>query len=354
VNYPITKNLKLDYSATVNARIQEPFGQLNSELKRDSVRKEFWALGRMRDFNQVSNFNYTLPLDKIGFLNWINTTVRYGANFGWTQAPPAFTNIGNTIQNGRELTVTTQLNMNSLYNKIPFLRKINQGPKKTAGVAKNEGSAATAKNKKEKQAFGTGFFKTVMMLKNANLTYTLRDGIMLPGFIYNVDYFGQNFAHSAPGLPFILGSQNDQIRYDLAKMGALTQDTRLNNFYTENHSKTMQGNATIEPFKDFRVQVNFNLTQSNTLQTLFKYDTVNQANTWRDMSLRETGNFTMTGIFIQTANDPVSDKNNWTSTNYNNFENFRFVISQRQAAQDPRVLNKGIDKTNNGKFYYRH
>lgn len=352
VNYPITKNLKLDYSATVNARIQEPFGQLNSELKRDSVRKEFWALGRMRDFNQVSNFNYTLPLDKIGFLNWINTTVRYGANFGWTQAPPAFTNLGNTIQNGRELTVTTQLNMNSLYNKIPFLRKINQGPKKTAGVAKNEGSAATAKNKKEKQAFGTGFFKTVMMLKNANLTYTLRDGIMLPGFIYNVDYFGQNFAHSAPGLPFILGSQNDQIRYDLAKMGALTQDTRLNNFYTENHSKTMQGNATIEPFKDFRVQVNFNLTQSNTLQTLFKYDTVNQANTWRDMSLRETGNFTMTGIFIQTANDPVSDKNNWTSTNYNNFENFRFVISQRQAAQDPRVLNKGIDKTNNGKFYY--
>ena len=359
VNYPITKNLKLDYSATVNSRIQEPFGQLNTQEKKDSVRNDFWALGRMRDFNQIANFNYSLPFDKVGILNWITSTVRYGANYGWTQAPPAYSSLGNTIQNSRELTLNTQFNFVSLYNKIPLLRRINQGTKKAkAGgpAADDKGSAATEKNKKEKQAFGTGFLRALMMVRNANVNYTLRDGIMLPGFVHQIDYFGQNFAHSVPGIPFILGSQNEDIRYNLAQMGALTNDVRVNNFYSQNHIKTIQGSATLEPMKDFRIQMNFNLSRSNTLQTLFRYDTTgeykNIAGQWRDLSLRETGNFTMTGIFIQTANDKASAKNNWESTNYQNFENFRFVVSQRQANEDGRVALKGIDKTNGGKYYY--
>lgn len=352
VNYPITKNLKLDYSATVNSRIEEPFGELNTQEKRDSVRDDFWALGRMRDFNQIANFNYVLPFEKIGFLNWINTTARYGANYGWMQAPPSYSSLGNTIQNGREVTIQTQFNMVSLYNKIPFLKRINQGTKKSAPKKPEEekGSAATAKNKKEAPAFGTGFLRALMMVRNLSINYTIRDGIMLPGFKHQIDYFGQNFLHDAPGLPFILGSQNENIRYDLARKGSLSNDPRLNNFFTQNNVKTIQGTATLEPLKEFRVQLNFNLSRSNSLQSLFRYDT--DSNEWRDFSFRENGNFTMTGIFIRTANENVSAKNDWRSENYENFENFRYVVSQRQAQEDSRVSNKGVDATNNGKYFY--
>jgi cell surface protein SprA len=353
VNFPITKNLKLDYSATVNARIQEPFGELNTQEKRDSVRKDFWALGRMRDFNQIANFNYTVPFDKIGILNWISTTVRYGANYGWTQAPPSFATLGNIIQNSREIAVNTQLNMVNFYNKIPLLKRINQGtPKKKASNTNenNSGSAATTKNKQDKPSFGTGILRAIMMVRNISVNYTLRDGISLPGFVHQIDYFGQNFAQDAPGLPFILGSQNKSIRYDLAKQGALTNDARLNNFYSQNNSKTIQGNATVEPLKDFRIQLTFNLSQSNSYQSLFAYDTA--INDWRDLSVRETGNFSMSSIFIRTANENPSAKNDWVSQNYNNFENFRYVVSERQARQDERVLDKRIDVTNGGKYYY--
>src|SRR5690606_33098003 len=99
-----------------------------------------------------------------------------------------------------------------------------------------------------------------------------------------------------------------------------------------------------------RIQANFNLNRSNSLQSLFRYDTAAGVEDWRDFSVRETGNFSTTGIFIRTSGDNASAENNWVSENYNNFENFRYIISQRQANADERVLNKGIDPT--GKFFY--
>jgi cell surface protein SprA len=352
VNFPFTKSLKLDYSATVNSRVQEPFGEITNNLQRDSIRKDFWALGRMRDFNQIAVFNYTVPFAKVGFLNWIQTQVKYGANYGWTQAPPAFSTFGNTISNSRDLNVNSQFNFVNLYNKIPFLKKINQGGSKKPPVkdAKDQGSAATAKNEKEKPSPGTGFLRALMMLRNGSVNYTLRQGILLPGFNEQIDYFGQNFAKNAPGLPFILGSQENNTRYNLAQNGNLSNDLRLNNFYTQTNSKTIQGNATLEPMKDFRIQVNFNLSQMNSIQSLFRYD--DTLKDWRDFAMTETGNFSMSSVFIQTANDPVNAKNGWRSNNYDNFENYRFVISQRQANLDDRVVNKRVDTTNRGKFYF--
>lgn len=354
VNFPITKSLKLDYSAIVNSRIQEPYGELKTPEQRDSVRKDFWAMGKMRDFNQIANFNYTLPFSKIGLLNWVSSSVKYGANYNWTQAPPAFSTFGNTISNSRELSSNNNFNFVNLYNKIPALRKINQGqgrkPSKPAS-ATNPGSAETSKNKdsKEKVAVGTGLLKSLMMLKNGTINYTSRDGIILPGFKENIDYFGQNFAQGAPGFAFILGDQNDRIRYNLAQNNKLTNDIRLNNFYIQTSTKTIQGTATIEPFKDFKVQANFNLSRSSNIQSLFKYnDTTSR---WEDFAITETGNFSMTSIFIKTARDNPNSKNNWQSNAFDNFENFRYVVSRRQVNADDRVVVKDIDTTNRGKYF---
>ncbi|MES2618158.1 MAG: cell surface protein SprA [Bacteroidota bacterium] len=351
-NLPITRTLKFDYSATVNARVEEPFGELDTKDKKDEVRDNFFALGRMSNYNQTANFNYTIPFDKIGFLNWIQTSVRYGTNYGWQQAPPSYESLGNTIQNSRDISVNNTFNMVNLYNKVPFLKRINQGKKKPAPKASEKKDKPASNNaegeeekkpvakKKEKQPFGTNFFKMLMMVKNVTVIYTQKQGTILPGFNHQIDYFGENFAHNAPGLPFLLGSQDKNIRYNLASQGALTNDPRMNNFFIQNSTKSIQGNATVEPFKDFKIQVNFNMNRSNNLQSRFSYDTVKNYNDWRDLSITETGTFTMSHIFINTAFDKAGSANGWVSTSYDNFENSRAVISRRQANQDERVYDK--------------
>ncbi len=352
VNFPITRSLKLDYSANAAARIEEPFGQLNTEAKKDSVRNEFFAMGKMSSFNQTANLNYTIPFDKIGILNWISTTVKYGTNYGWTQAPPAAATLGNVIQNSRDININTQLNMLNLYNKIPFLKRINQGGKKqnnskdksksaTLTVGKEDAAEKPAPKKKEKQMVGTNFFRALMMVKNVSIAYNQKEGTILPGFSYSPDYFGQNFAQDAPGLPFILGSQNNSIRYDLAKQGALSNDSRMNNFFVQQKTNSIQGNATVEPLKDFRIQLNFNLNRNNNLQSQFRYDDTTKD--WRDFAITETGNFSMSHIFVRTAFKNGNASNGWVSPTYQNFENFRYVIASRQQTEDNRIKSKLID-----------
>ncbi len=356
VNFPLTKGgrLKLDYNASANARVQEPFGQLNTQEKRDSVRDDFFRLGRMTNFTQTANFNYELPFDKVGALNWINTTVKYGSNYGWTQAPPAAASLGNTIQNSRDIQVNSTFNMNTLYNKIPFLKRIEQGGKK-AKNNKEKTKPATPKpgdkqddsekppaKKKEKQMVGTNFFRALMMVKNVAISYNQKEGTVLPGFIHSPDYFGQNFAQDAPGLPFILGSQKSNTRYELAKQGALTNDSRMNNFFMQNKMTSITGTARIEPFKGFVIQLNANLNRSNNLQSQFRFD-ADSSKDWRDFAITETGNFTMSHIFIRTAFNPSKASNGWDNQTYNNFEGYRFVVAQRQQAEDVRIGNRTVD-----------
>ena len=133
---PIFSSLTINYNATANSRIEEPYGSLDSEGRREMVRKEFSTLGRMTRFNQSVNGNYTLPFSKFRKLDWINTSVNYTGSFEWNQAPPAFASLGNRISNARDITVQGQLNFQSLYQKIPWLRDLEKPSKKKSSKDK--------------------------------------------------------------------------------------------------------------------------------------------------------------------------------------------------------------------------
>jgi cell surface protein SprA len=118
-NLPLTESLKVNYSANVTSRIQEPFGRLDNEIKLDSVRREFLSLGRMTKFYQNVNATYTLPFSKSKLTRWMNTTVTYVGSYEWNQAPPAFESLGNRLQNGQDINISGQLNFTQLYSTIP-------------------------------------------------------------------------------------------------------------------------------------------------------------------------------------------------------------------------------------------
>ena len=133
--YDVTRQLKFDFTATNLARIDEPFGGVDKkrysdsyENWRDSVMVNLRNFGRTTTYNHFINVTYTIPVNKIPLLSWVNANARYGADYTWL-AGPLFPdsmniNLGNSIKNHNELTLTAMANMSTLYGKSKFLKSI--------------------------------------------------------------------------------------------------------------------------------------------------------------------------------------------------------------------------------------
>jgi len=133
--YDITRQLKFDFTATNLARIDEPFGGVDKKRYsnsydnwRDSVMINLRNFGRTTTYNHFINVTYTVPINKLPLLSWVNANARYGADYTWL-AGPVFPdsmniNLGNSIKNHNEMTLTGMANLSTLYNKSKFLKKI--------------------------------------------------------------------------------------------------------------------------------------------------------------------------------------------------------------------------------------
>lgn len=139
ISFDITRSIKLDFSATNVARIDEPQGIVNNDFKdeykhwKDSVWSNIMNGGRTTHYNHDLRISYNVPINKLPFLDWTSANINYNATYDWDVAPitrDTSLNIGNTIVNSGTLNTTGQLNLTSLYNKVPYFRRINQPPAK--------------------------------------------------------------------------------------------------------------------------------------------------------------------------------------------------------------------------------
>lgn len=146
LKYDITKQLKFDFSSTNLATIDEPFGAVDSKLYaseydkwKDSVKVNLKNLGRTTNYYHDINVTYTLPINKLPLLSWLNANARYSSSYSWEAGslyPDSMNiNLGNTIENGNDFTITTMANLTSLYGKSKFLKTIENNTK--PGAAKN-------------------------------------------------------------------------------------------------------------------------------------------------------------------------------------------------------------------------
>lgn len=145
IKFDLTKSLKFDFTATNIARIDEPDGRWNRETDyyeayRDSLWNSIKTLGRTTSYYHQFNVNYTLPINKIPLLDWVNVTARYTGTYGWAVGPvipddPDLgpINLGNSITNSNSVQLNGQMNMVNLYNKVPLLKNINNSRKGQAG-----------------------------------------------------------------------------------------------------------------------------------------------------------------------------------------------------------------------------
>ncbi|MDR1680539.1 MAG: cell surface protein SprA [Prevotellaceae bacterium] len=133
--WDITRSIKIDFIATNRARIDEPEGIINKRIDpegyrhwHDSTWTNFWNFGRNVFYNQQINAQWMVPINKIPLLSWLSSSVQYNAGYTWEAAPvlnDTTYDPGNTISNFRNMSINGSMSFESIYNKVPFLRNIN-------------------------------------------------------------------------------------------------------------------------------------------------------------------------------------------------------------------------------------
>ena len=345
LKYDLMRTLKLDFAVNQKANISEPAGKLDRsdpffKQKMDTIWNNFWDFGRVTNYSQTFGANYQVPLNKIPFLNFISLNTRYTANYDWTAALPAISYLGNTIQNSNSKQYNGQINLTSLYNKVPYFKKLNQGNSRRGrrnSVRKKQEQEEIDEEKKNKFEFLKHITRFGLGVKNIAINYSENQGTFLPGYLNQSKFLGQDWFQLSPGLPFVFGSQKD-IRSTAGRNGWISKSTALNTMYKTNSSENLTLRSTLEPIKQFRIELTANKTTSTNNTEYFRWD--DDIDNFNSFSPTESGSFSISIISWSTAFR--SDNDNNESATFNDFRNNRLIIAKQLAANNPN-FNGGID-----------
>jgi hypothetical protein len=323
IGWNLTKSFTLNFDATNLSQVDIPQGP-STGVNRDTMLNSLRGLGRTINYNHTIAATWTLPINKIPYLDWVNATATYTTNFTWLAAPafsedePQFA-VGNSISNKRSLILSPALNFTTFYNKFSLLRKLSDKDNGYSGLKK----------------ILLGLLTSV---KSVNATYTRTDGTFLPGYLPSSHIFGYDPSYDAPGIGFLLGSQAD-LRPQAIADGWITTDTLQTQLYTRSYTMDLHMNGTLEPIPGLRILLSAFKTTDNTYETNFRY--LDQTNTFQNLTPVTTGDYTISYLSIATAFSKISGVNN-TSQAYENFLDDRNVISLRLGRQNPNSTGPEI------------
>ena len=343
LKYDLTRTLKLDFAVNQQANIDEPAGMLDRsdpyyKEKLDTIWNNIWNFGRPTHYHQTSGMNYQVPLNKIPILNFISLNIRYNASYDWTAALPAISYLGNTIQNSNAKQYNSQVNLTTLYNKVPYFRKINQANVRSRGrnVRSREGQEGD-EERKNKFGFIKHITRFALGVKNISLNYTANEGMVVPGYLNQSKFLGQDWAQLSPGLSFAFGSQRD-IRLIAGKNGWITKSSSLNTMYQTNSSDNLTLRSTVEPIKQLNIELTANKRTSANYSEYYRWD--DDIDSFNSSSPTESGSFSISFISWRTAFKRDNDDNE--SRTFNNFKKYRIDIARQLADNNPN-FNGSID-----------
>lgn len=346
--YDLTKSLKFDYTANNLGLVGEPRGVIDKEntdwyqAYKDTVWSNIREGGNTTNYNHNLSLSYKLPFDKFPLVDFISSDARYAGTYSWQRAPFTQDSLGSTVQNSRQVQLGVQANLETLYNKVPKLKDINSGKKpdskKPAKPVEKDafGKEIEPKEKPEKVNPLDLGLRFLMMVRNASGSYTRTEGMALPGFNRTPRILGLDEQFDGPGWGFVAGQQNTDIwgnptgenfALNAAESGWLVSLPTLNTMYNETFSETWNYKINLEPIKSFKVELTANRTEGRNLTSFFRID--DQTDQYVFDSPMETGNFSATINSWPTAFVKDQQDNGWTSTNFQNFLDYRLQISSR-------------------------
>lgn len=354
LQWNLTPSLSLNYNATVQARVDEPEGPINTPEKRDSLWENFFSLGkdpargkyqrinfgRTLSFQQNLTATYRLPLNKIKWTDWINSSITYSADYRWNTAALGQEAFGNTVANNRNIQLTGQLQLSSLYKKIKFIDKLLAPlPKKNifsqADTSRKQGDDPYIATRQIGRTVG----KLIFGIQNVDITYGRQQGTTLPGFLPRPANFGLDWGYidtlsgrrtQAPGWGFILGEQpnlTDGWLRDAAQKGWFTRNPRFTLPFQQTRSSQLNIRSSLAPLKDLRIDVTLTRNETFSEGGLFAWDTLLQDFTFSNPNAQ--GNFSMSFLSL-------GGLGGRRDRAYERLEGeYRYIFSQRLRLQNP-------------------
>ncbi|MCX6269003.1 MAG: cell surface protein SprA [Bacteroidetes bacterium] len=342
LKYDFAKSFRITLVANTVAFVNEPPGQIDRS-NRDQVWSEIFSAGTKNNYNQAVNFSWDVPIGKIPMLDFITLQAGYTANYRWSASPISIRQeYGNSIENGNIQSLNGGLNLVTLYNRIPYLKRINQAsastrgnkpePPKNKNIDKQDSLKLLPTRPKIGKVILEGTLRFLMGIRNAKFTYTQGNGTSLPGFKPEPVALGNNWSENAPGLGFVFGAQSDIAR-TASEQGWLTRDTMLNTPYLKKFTENLNITVGIEPVRDLRIEVVANKQYSLSHQEYYK---ANSSGVFSSYSPLDQGSFSMSYIIISTAF--AGDNSSGESPTFEKLKQYRLQIAQRYAASNPNSI----------------
>ena len=348
VNYNLTDALSLNFSASRNNIVRNYFIDDNLNGAQDPTKDVwdgFFDIGDPnRQFQQLG-INYELPLNKIPFLSFLRATYAYTGDFQWQKGSDLYGNLtidgqtynlGNSISNANTHTLNTNLDMNSFYRYIGFVRKDNRrGNRSTKGGVPNAGGQnPQGENAKKHKLYNTAV-DILTSVKRIQVNYSENNGTFLPGYLETPGLIGT----FQPTFGYTFGSQRD-IRQLAARKGWLTIYDEFNQQYTETQNKNLTFSAAVEPMRDLKIDLTGGRVYAENFTESFNTTDTNGdglSDVYNPLIQNTFGNFNISTSLIKTA---FGKSDETGSKAFDDFRANRLEIANRLATR------AGIDINN--------
>jgi len=397
VRWDLTKSIKINFNARNNAVLDEPAEyvdrnqgiRIDPEVRNDSIMTNFRNFGRNKFYTHGVSASYALPFGNFPLLDWVRADARYDADYSWTAASINTQSLGNVIQNGQTRSFNADLDFVKFYDKLGYLEKINKGKSSSSSSSKSRSrggvdrqdnrsrsssardvkpdDAKTSKASRDPKAKEKGdrdptiveriIFRPLMTVRKLRLNYTENFGTVVPGFTPSTRLFGQDEGFLSPGWDFVAGWQplidpfngGDWLE-NASNNSWITTDGFLNQPVLQNKTQTLSGKLTLEPFRDFRIEVtadrnvqeNLSVFYKN-IDSLYKFDPVNNIE-FGHLTPREIGSFSMSYFSMQTLFERGDSLHVFNL--FKAFEESRAAISQEvgvgEHAVDQDIYTEGF------------
>jgi cell surface protein SprA len=339
-NYNLSKSLKLNYTASSSNIVKSYLNDDNEPIESFTVWDNYWDIGDPNQHMQQLVLNYEIPINKIPLFSFVKATYSYTGDYSWQRASNALSeieidgnnyNLGNTIQNANSNNLNATFNMEMLY-KYLGLSKIksssSQKPKTTIPKPGEKIVKANTPQVAKNSPFVNGLIGVLTSVKNIQMNYTYNSGTVLPGYTPSIGFLGS----SKPSLGFIFGSQDD-VRYEAAKNGWLTNYPDFNQNYSQITNKLFKTTANIDLLPDLKIDLSLDRAYSENFSE--QYDVTDGV--YNARSPYSYGLFSISTVLIKTSFS-TSDEN--SSAAFEDFRANRLDVANRLAIQ------RGIDINN--------
>ncbi len=380
LQWDMARSLKFTYNAVVDAVVDEPDENRILEdpnipdpeqYRQDSIWQNIKRFGRTKNFRHNLNVSYTVPTRYIPLMDWVQVKGQYQAEYSWSAAALNVDSLGNVIQNRQTRQANADLNFEGLYNKIPYLQKING---RASGQRSNLGGRQPQRqpnpnqqqpDNQEKDRTGPSTIEKILIrpllaLRRARFNFSESFSTTLPGFLPQARLLGMESGLGAPGWDFIAGFQPnirklDESQYfteqdwlhQTAQKGWLTPSVFLNQEVVQEYTQKWDGRATIEPFPDFRVDLEITRDFTENHTEFFKdIDQSDGINSWVHTVPKQFGSMRISFSALSTLFD---DDREQLIELFRTFEQNRVIISRRidetgELHDDPNLGAQGYAK----------